>query len=616
MTPGKRLAPWLACALLALMGVLAGGAALRESVTYDEVVNVGAGVSYWQTLDLRLSEEHPPLARLIAAIPLVVSGVRADYTDIAWRVSDRLLPSYAGQLYFGELVLKHWNDPRRTLALARLPMLMLTLLLGCLVYFYAQTLGGPWGGVLCTAVYASSPLFLGHGPFVLTDVPVAAFVVLTLFAGASFWHGPAWRSAVVFGLSLGGALLVKFSALVLLPVLAVFAVSMRPGGRRLKLGLAGVGIAVVAVYGFYLVFSWNESDAVLRDLRGGPALRRILMPPWLYLRGLFLLALSSSRPAYLLGRRYPQGVWFYFPVLLVLKSAVGFLALLVTGAALGLARGIARRVRAIPDAARAHWRVLWIALVMFSALCLLSKLDIGFRHFSAPVVLLILMLAPVPRMIAGSRALRVLVLVCAVQCLATAVWAYPFYLTYANVLGSFRPHYELFNDSNLDWDQSLPEVERFVEQHGIRSIGLDHYGYTDAAASVPGSYIWNCERPAAADGGKWVAVSANLIADVRDCRWLLRYPFEVLGGGSMYVVRLPEAIPARDGVAAGFMVTSQGGDARQRFVDFARDPGMVASTAAEADGVLRVWVAELLKGYRWLEPRWLERRVDGWLDGR
>src|ERR1035438_3636115 len=222
----RRMAPLTAGALLVLMGLLAAGAAMRESVTYDEVLNIGAGVSYWQKLDLRLSEEHPPLARVIAAFPLILRRVRADYSNIAWTISDRLFPAYAGQLYFSELVLKHWNDPRSTLALARLPMLALTLLLGCMVYFYARTIGGPWGGLLSTAVYATTPLFLAHGPFVLTDVPVAAFTVPALFTAASLWRAPNRTRAVVFGLSLAGAHLAKFSALLLLPVLAVFVLSL------------------------------------------------------------------------------------------------------------------------------------------------------------------------------------------------------------------------------------------------------------------------------------------------------------------------------------------------------------------------------------------------------
>ncbi len=340
------------------------------------------------------------------------------------------------------------------------------------------------------------------------------------------------------------------------------------------------------------------------------------MPPWLYLRGLFLLLMSSSRPTYLLGHSYPRGVWFYFPVLLWLKSPLGFLSLLIVSLIVVGATAMFRpRVCAIPATAQAHWRVLWIALVVFTVVSLNSPLDIGFRHFSAPLVLLILILAPLPRMVAtlrlsapkAARTFAIVIVACAAQCLVTALAAYPFYLTYANAFGSFWPHYELFNDSNLDWDQSLPEVERFVQQHGIKSIGIDHYGYTSAAVSVPQSHNWNCENPAAA-AGQWVAVSANLIAQGRDCRWLLQYPYESLGGGSMYVVRLPQILPARHGAQTGFMTTSAGGDARELFIDFIRDPALVERSAVDADQTLSQWSAQLLMNHPWLQrqvPRWL-----------
>lgn len=77
-----------AALLLALMAILAGGAALRESVTIDEVVHIAAGVSYLQKLDLRMNPEHPPLAKVLATLPLVWRGVRADYSHISWRFSE------------------------------------------------------------------------------------------------------------------------------------------------------------------------------------------------------------------------------------------------------------------------------------------------------------------------------------------------------------------------------------------------------------------------------------------------------------------------------------------------------------------------------------------------
>src|SRR6185437_763706 len=63
--PRFRPQPLIAALLLVMMAWLAWGAALKESVTFDELAHVGAGLSYWQTFDLRLNEEHPPLAKLL-----------------------------------------------------------------------------------------------------------------------------------------------------------------------------------------------------------------------------------------------------------------------------------------------------------------------------------------------------------------------------------------------------------------------------------------------------------------------------------------------------------------------------------------------------------------------
>src|SRR3984957_350082 len=97
--------------LLILMAVLAGGAALRESVTVDEVAHIAAGVSYLQRLDLRLNEEHPALPKILGAPPLGVRGGHADYTHISWTFRETFIQAYAGQWVFGEWFLTQWNSP-------------------------------------------------------------------------------------------------------------------------------------------------------------------------------------------------------------------------------------------------------------------------------------------------------------------------------------------------------------------------------------------------------------------------------------------------------------------------------------------------------------------------
>lgn len=42
------------------------------------MTHIGAGVSYLQKLDLRMNAEHPPLPKVLSALPLVLRGVRAE----------------------------------------------------------------------------------------------------------------------------------------------------------------------------------------------------------------------------------------------------------------------------------------------------------------------------------------------------------------------------------------------------------------------------------------------------------------------------------------------------------------------------------------------------------
>src|SRR5215467_9296135 len=168
-----------ALGLLLLMAILAGGAAWRESVVVDEVAHVGAGVSYLQKLDYRMNEEHPPLAKVFAAIPLVVRGVHVDYSHNSWTFSGGIFHQYLGEWVFGHAVITEWNNPYPTMRWARFPMLLLTLLLGWTIYVFGARLGGIWGGLLCLTAFVTTPAFLVFGPLVLTDVAITLFSLLT-----------------------------------------------------------------------------------------------------------------------------------------------------------------------------------------------------------------------------------------------------------------------------------------------------------------------------------------------------------------------------------------------------------------------------------------------------
>jgi len=623
----KKTPSLLAVLLLALMAILAGGAALRESATIDEVAHLGAGVSYLQKLDLRLNGEHPPLAKVLAALPLVLRGVRTDYSDISWSFSNGWFSAMLGEWAWGHYVVLNWNDPASVLLWARAPMLLLSLALGLHICVFASRLGNPWAGVLCLAAYVTTPAFLVFGPLILTDITVTFFSLLTLWCFASLWRSPSRRAMVYFGLSLGAALLSKFSSGLLLFGFLAFCLSLRlfplpqlptdktelHNWRRLRGRYlwGGIFVAALTVYAVYFILSWNQPTDSMQFLGNGAAsllLKRILMPPWLYFRGLLIFAISSPRATFILGHNYTRGVWFYFPVLFLLKSTLAFLLSLLLSLFVALAARLKLgNVSPVPSEMQFHWRAIWTFLLVFVTGCILSPMTISIRHFTIPIVLLILLMAPVPRALALLRENSALFArICAgsyaalaLASLVVVIRTYPHFFPFLNSLSFGRPGYALVNDSNLDWNQSLPEVEQFVQQRGIQHVLLDEYGVIDPTVYVPQAEFWNCQLPAPSDAGQLAVVSASLIEDGHNCLWLMNYPHEVLAAGSMYAFQLPKVIPPVGDPAGppppethrnlgGF----PGPDNRLIFLKCTRDPRQLQPTM---DNMMAQYNAEMAK---------------------
>jgi multisubunit Na+/H+ antiporter MnhF subunit len=387
------------------------------------------------------------------------------------------------------------------------------------------------------------------------------------------WHNPSRGVVIKFGLALAGALLSKFSSGLLFFVFPAFALSLRlmplaeqPSGncelrlwrRRAWINIAkGTLWAALFVYAVYLVLSWRQSTdsfSVIPHFPASPAFRRMLMPAWLYLQGVAGFALTAlSRPTYILGRVYPHGVWFYFPVLFLLKSQLAFLMLLALTliAAISIRFRLGKKSLMVRSGMEMHWRGIWVSLIVFVAVCLISQLDISIRHFMIALALIVLLLAPLPRMLrtltrpyspVRVTATALITAMC-VAMVVTAIRAYPNYVPFVNSLGMGHPVHELVNDSNVDWNQSLPEAEVFARRHELRQLLLDEYGFSDPSPYVPQAQPWDCQQPAASDAGQWAVLSANFLGESGACTWLLQYPHEVLAGGSLYAVHLPRAIP-------------------------------------------------------------------------
>src|ERR1051325_11028407 len=88
----------------------------KLSATTDEPVHLAAGYSYWTMRDFRMNPEHPPLAKLLAALPVLGLHPKLDVSQQGWRA--------ASEYDFGVRFL-YGNDADQLLFWSRLAMVML-----------------------------------------------------------------------------------------------------------------------------------------------------------------------------------------------------------------------------------------------------------------------------------------------------------------------------------------------------------------------------------------------------------------------------------------------------------------------------------------------------------
>jgi len=553
----------IAAFLLTMMALVLSVMAWQQSPDYDEHTHVAAGVSYLQRRDGRMNAEHPPLVKLLGGAGALIAGASGDYNSAAWR--------YAREFDFAIDLYTHTDrDHLQVLKFfPRVPMILITLALGLTIYSWVSTISGRGAGLLSLAIYCTYPLFLAWGVFVLNDVAVALFSLLTCWAAAATWRNPCPRQIAMFGLSLGAAMFAKFSAVLLFPVLGLWLLVMGfqhwkelPTRRLRKVTWAfcgGLLLAGAVVYVAYqltfwrmtphqFVQMWQERAQVqgtartveqqrkittLRDmLEKHPLAERMISPVFYYATGMYAVSVSTKRPSLILGRHYPTGRWFYFPVVALFKSPPGFLVIVGFGFLLLILH--ARKRLKNPDV-----MVMVLMFLVFTAGYTWSGINIGMRHWIPSVACAIALACAVlvPEMMAfRSKWRTVAVAICelaVLQIVFGALVTYPFYLPYYNFLRGSHTRGWVSPDSNVDHGTYLPWVRTFQQERHIDRISLAAFSYTPTVW-LPDAIPLDCAKRNPST--HWVVVSAALLEG--PCAWLASYPGYEIAGGSMWAFEL------------------------------------------------------------------------------
>ncbi len=554
--------------LLALFAGLASISLLRDSVTFDETPHIVAGYSYLDRGDFRLNPEHPPLAKMWAAVPLWISNRGLlDYASDRWAGADAWKMGH--EFLCGPLDQAERRNPQDRLVPARLAMVVLGVFLGLVVYAWSRELWGWAGGLVSLFLYALSPTVLAHTRLVTTDVPAALGYALALWSFWRFCRRPGWIRTLLLGLALGIAFLLKYSTLLLLLLLPLLwllwvadpGVEDLPRRRRLLAGAACLAvsgiISIVCIWACYrfrsssspdgsYAFHWDRADQKFDPVGTGIRLARSAgLLPQAYLHGLSAMLSSTQRPAYLNGE-VGGGWWHYFPEAFLLKTTPAVLLLLGWMIVAHLIRPHGRLLDA---------GVLAIPVVSYFVFAVGIGMNIGHRHL-LPIYPLLFVFAGTASRYFEQRSIR-----------ATAAWilltahaasslsTFPRYLSYFNLAaGGAKGGWRFLGDSNIDWGQDLLRLKSWMDEHQVPEIHLAYFGTAD-----PRAYKINCrklhryldfhpgERSSFPTSGDYVAVSVTLLQGLYSPDPVRRYLEDIRvrlkpmgrAGNSIFIYRIP-----------------------------------------------------------------------------
>jgi len=467
--------------------------ARRDSITWDEDDHIFAGYMSWKHADFGLNPEHPPLVKLVAALPLLNMPLKVP------ALQDRFFKTEAF-LDGKDFLFK--NDADAILFRARMAASVFSIALLVLVFLAANEMFGLFAAFIALGLLAFDPNLIAHGAVVGTDAGLSCCMFASIYAFYRYVKAPSISRLVIVGFATGLALAAKHTGILVFPMLLLLTFCellegppqkegspaqpsfvRRAGNLALALVLIGT-IATGILWAFY-GFRYQARPAGLqlnpplaeylqqlsrpREIWLLQTVSRFHLLPESYIYGLAdVRIMSDFYTSFLLGRIYPHGVWFYFPVAFAIKSSFTFLILL----AVTLWALFTRRFT--------RWReVLFLTIppVFYLIIAMSSGMNIGVRHILPMYLFLSVLIGGAAAiLIKRDRRWAYAVVVLLAYQAASTVRIYPAYMAYANELwGGPSQTYKLLSDSNADWGQQLKDVKHYLDAHNIKDCWFIYF---------------------------------------------------------------------------------------------------------------------------------------------
>jgi 4-amino-4-deoxy-L-arabinose transferase-like glycosyltransferase len=462
-----------------------------KSITYDEPNHLVAGYSYLKRGDFSLNWPNPPLINVISATPLLFLNPKIQTYD----------PHHqSGRSFVHDFLYVLNDNADQIIFWARVPSILLSLLLGFFVFRWASELYGIESGLLALLLYAFSPNILAHSRLATTDLGMACFTFLACYYLWKFGSRPSVGNLLLAGFTLGLALISKFSTIFLLLVYLLFPFvqfrnSQQPNslkfGRWIVYSGLIIGIAalvIAAAYPCYLKPWYRFDETILPTVpkwypnaKTDKGLWRIISPIRVpgreYALGLLGLIEHSKigHDAFLWGKISSQGWWYYYLAALAIKTPIALQITLL----LILGLSLQQYMKGTGPNLYNDFFLVIPPLFLFTALSF-GAVKIGLRHVLFVFPFTFVFTARFFKLALQRRLLSGLAFLLIIWYLVSSIRIHPHYLAYFNeYVGGPANGYKYLVDSNLDWGQDLKGLKKYMEDRGIEKVKLDYMGTID-----------------------------------------------------------------------------------------------------------------------------------------
>ncbi len=547
-TSSPRTGLWTAatCAgLLAVFAALSWFAVETKCATFDEPLH--AASAYVSTFDseYRIDPEDPPLWKYWAMLPHHTGELYIEHQGKGWDwaiVQPRNQSVWAGHMLYNTTGVDGTGFIERT----RMMFLPLGVIAGAAMALLSYRLFGRIAAIVTTVLFSFDPTFLAHSPLVKNDVSITLVMLLFMTTVYQVGRRLTWMNALALGLLLGVGLTVKYSGVLLGPMMGLallvrvslptpwIVIGQELHLRRQRL-LAAIGVMIAAtIMACIIVWAcyrfrfdsgpggaqldmtpilqmvadnrfflhehrWPEHDEShgwenSATVRVAMLFEKHHLLPEAWIGG-FLSTYSAAivRPAFLMGKIYETGCWYYFPLAMLFKMPVATLLAMMAGVIWGMTRlySVFSRHACLPAEAASMlagctktsntWRLacLWIPIVIYGASAMSSNLNLGIRHLLPIMPFVFILLGSCASTLHRHRP-KVFTISSVVLGLALAVEtiaAFPDYIPFFNLaVGGNRAGLKLLADSNLDWGQDLPAVAIWQSKHPETPLYLIYFG--------------------------------------------------------------------------------------------------------------------------------------------